>query len=183
MKKQTNKGFTLVELLVVVAIIAILSVIGLTVFTGAQANARDARRKADIDAIANAIETTRSPGTVYYTSLPSTGFSGGVVPVDNGNVVSKTHYCIRTSKTTTVPTDGTAWGATDVCPTAPPAVTDESDWIDIGSWGLAVNPTSNTDATTKGTDVGSSRFGVSVITWKLCTKLESGNNYCKPSSQ
>ena len=44
-KLKTNPlGFTLVELLVVVAIIAVLSVIGITIFTGVQKNARDARR-------------------------------------------------------------------------------------------------------------------------------------------
>lgn len=53
---MTKRGFTLIELLVVITIIAILAVIGLTVFSGVQRNARDAKRKADIDAISNAME-------------------------------------------------------------------------------------------------------------------------------
>ncbi len=50
------QGFTLVELLVVISIIAILSIIGITLFSGVQKNARDARRKADIQSIQKALE-------------------------------------------------------------------------------------------------------------------------------
>lgn len=158
------KGFTLVELLVVIAIIAILSVIGLTLFTGAQANARDARRKADIDAIANALETTRSPGAVYYLSLPTSGFSGGVVPVDS--TIAK--YCIRTSTATAVPSDASTWAAADACPTAPAAGANDSAWTSIPSTGLAA---------------GTAPFVTSTITWKICARLETGTFYCKPSAQ
>lgn len=56
-----QKGFTLIELLVVISIIAILSVVGITVFTGVQKGVRDAGRKEDIHAIQLAIEQ-------YYNS-------------------------------------------------------------------------------------------------------------------
>lgn len=54
-------GFTLIELMVVVAIIGILMAAGIIAFSGAQRNARDAKRRADVDAISKALEQ-------YYTS-------------------------------------------------------------------------------------------------------------------
>lgn len=170
------KGFTLVELMVVVAIIAILSVIGLTLFTSAQANARDARRKADIDAIANAIEVNRSPGTVYYTSLPATtGFSGGSVPTDNNNSATASNYCIMTS-TATAPSLPTAWSQTSPCPAAPVAnaasATGQSNWTTIPAAGLASQAT-----------LATTPFYTSTINWIVCARLETSAFYCKPSAQ
>lgn len=170
-KTKFNKarGFTLVELLVVVAIIAILSTIGLTIFTSAQANARDARRKADIEAIANALETTRSPGTLFYTNLPTTAFSGGAVPVDT----TTAKYSIRTSTVTTVPDNPTTWAATSANPTAPAAATGESAWTSIPSTGFSATAV----------PFGNGTAASNIISWKVCARLETGTFYCKPSSQ
>lgn len=52
-------GFTLVELLIAISILAILSVIGIAAYSGVQKNARDARRKDDLRSIKVALE-------VYY---------------------------------------------------------------------------------------------------------------------
>jgi len=54
MKK--NKGFTLIELLVTVAIIGLLSAVVLVSLNSARRSANDARRKADLKQIANAME-------------------------------------------------------------------------------------------------------------------------------
>ena len=55
-KLNNKKGFTLVELLVVVAIVAILSVTAYVALGGQTGKARDSRRKSDIAAIQNALE-------------------------------------------------------------------------------------------------------------------------------
>jgi|Napbiome12C3dose_1001474.scaffolds.fasta_scaffold00001_159 prepilin-type N-terminal cleavage/methylation domain-containing protein len=89
---RNPKGFTLVELLVVVSIIAVLSVIGITVFTGVQKNSRDARRRGDIEAISKAIEAhintstdqncTAAAGTYCAPQDATTWFASGKIPTD-----------------------------------------------------------------------------------------------------
>src|ERR1035437_10377472 len=56
---KSGAGFTLVELMVVISIIAILSMIGLTIYTSAQKSARDGKRRADLLTIQTALEQYR----------------------------------------------------------------------------------------------------------------------------
>lgn len=86
-----NKGFTLIELMVAIAIVAILAVIGMTVFSGTQKSARDTRRRGDIDSISKTLEANyntyqnqncagSSAGT--YCNPLAAWFQGNVVPTD-----------------------------------------------------------------------------------------------------
>ena len=87
-KKMNKKGFTLAELLIVVAIIAILVAISMPVFTGQLEKARAATDNANMRA-AKAAAVTRylseeyESGTTYYyntdtgkleTTKPTTGY-------------------------------------------------------------------------------------------------------------
>ncbi len=56
---KSSAGFTLVELMVVVSIIAVLSLIGLVLYSGAQSKARDSIRKSDLNNLALALD-------IYY---------------------------------------------------------------------------------------------------------------------
>lgn len=69
MNKQ--RGFTLIEVLVVVAIIGLLSSVVIVGLGGARSKARDARRIADIQQIQNALELAYSPATGYPATIPS----------------------------------------------------------------------------------------------------------------
>ncbi len=61
-------GFTLIELLVVITIIAILAVVGLTVYGGVQKNARDAKRRVDVQAIQKALEAHYNDSSCLATA-------------------------------------------------------------------------------------------------------------------
>ena len=88
-KNKNTSGFTLVELLVVLAIIAIMVTIGLVSFTSSQLRGHDAARKSDLKQVANDLEIfysdygkyppsdgTNSSGQVYACPFDSVKLTG-----------------------------------------------------------------------------------------------------------
>lgn len=152
-----RRGFTLVELMVVVAIIAILAVVGITVFSNTQKSARDSRRQADVVAIATALENKKTANSPTYSQITATDFSAGAIPVDT----TTAKYCIATSITLGAVSPGkpTAWANSVACPTAP------AGYVVVDG---TTNPVNNTTA------------------WTVCALLENGtapNVYCRSNSQ
>lgn len=79
-----SKGFTLVELLIVIAIIGVLSAILMANFVGVRQRARDAQRKTDLRQIQSALELYRADiGSYPISPLPNCGssLSGGTPSV------------------------------------------------------------------------------------------------------
>jgi prepilin-type N-terminal cleavage/methylation domain-containing protein len=92
--KVEKRGFTLAELLVVIALMAVMATVALSSFTKSQKKGRDARRKQDLSEIRKALElynqdnneyppTLNSPlehptteGVVYMVKVPSDPKSG-----------------------------------------------------------------------------------------------------------
>ena len=66
MKMKNKKGFTLIELIVVITIIAVLTVAGVISFGGASKRARDSRRMADLEKIRIGLELYRQGMGVSY---------------------------------------------------------------------------------------------------------------------
>lgn len=68
--------------MIVISIIAILSAVGMTIYLNAPKSARDARRIADIDAIANAIELHKTSTGYLNPTTHSDWFADGKIPYD-----------------------------------------------------------------------------------------------------
>lgn len=70
---KNKKGFTLLELLVVIGIISILVTLGFTSYTTVQKKARDARRKGDLTTFQKAIEQCYDVNSYNYPIISGTG--------------------------------------------------------------------------------------------------------------
>lgn len=83
-----NKGFTLLELLVVIAIIGILSAVGLGSYMNSRKKGADARRRADLKEIQNAMEQAYAIDGAYPTTEAGVDalFSDGVMPSPPGSL-------------------------------------------------------------------------------------------------
>ena len=66
-------GFTLVELLIAMTIVAVLTALSLVSYQGARKNARDGQRRADLEQIRSALEICRADTDSYPLGALSSG--------------------------------------------------------------------------------------------------------------
>ena len=134
MKKNKNSGFTLLELLIVIAIIAILSVALVIVLNPSETlkKARDAQRISDLSTLKTAIG-------LYLTST-ATPYLGGLATnntcrVTPGGTWTGTNRIFYSLPSATGITDATLDGGTGSAPAssqaATPSLTSGSGWIPI----------------------------------------------------
>ena len=69
--RRVLSAFTLIELIVTVAIIAVLSVVAMVNFSGTRTRARDMRRIQDLQKIASALELIKQVGKTYPPTTSS----------------------------------------------------------------------------------------------------------------
>lgn len=82
--KRDNKGFTLMELIIVVSIIGLVVTLGFTNYITSIKRSRDGRRKADLEQVRSALEMCRADTGSYPvgSSLPGTCSTYLSVPTD-----------------------------------------------------------------------------------------------------
>ena len=115
---NNQKGFTLIEMLVVIAIVGLLSSVVVVGLSGAREKARDARRLADSRGLQNSLEIEYSdasgyPDTTAFT-ITAKGPQGDdyhyVSPVIDGSDSDSYSYeltaCLEKSDQSTSDTDG-----------------------------------------------------------------------------
>jgi prepilin-type N-terminal cleavage/methylation domain-containing protein len=95
-----KRGFTLVELLIVIAILSILSTIGVTNFQSARIKARDVGRKSDLQVISKSLEAYVNDHRIYPLSD------------NNGKIICKSGNTICNWGTEFSDTTGTIYSAT-----------------------------------------------------------------------
>lgn len=87
MLRISNRGFTFIELIVVVTIMALLSGVGAVSYTQFNKQARDAKRKTDLETMRSSLELYKSTygkyPIFYFEGYGDTGFTAGWSTFDN----------------------------------------------------------------------------------------------------
>ena len=164
------QGFTLIELLVVISIIAVLSVVGIVTYTSTQKSARDARRRTDIDAIANALEASKT--STGYVALTAGSFANGGVPTDS----TTPQYSVCASDGTAA-VNGTGYNPPSTWYNATPVANPTAATANCNSVSSAGGAAWKT--------VSTSDPKTGAVNWTICAQLEAAAStyYCKGNAQ
>lgn len=108
--KRMQAGFTIIELLIVIAIIGILATLVLTNFQGAQAKGRDTTRKSDINSLYQKLEEYYNENGGYPDGALSTALfpgidAGALTDADNVAITYTGGFITSTTAPTPAPTN------------------------------------------------------------------------------
>ncbi|MBU0579115.1 type II secretion system GspH family protein [Patescibacteria group bacterium] len=76
-------GFSLIELLVVTTIMIVLTTIGLVSYAQSTRNARNAKRKSDLEAVRQALVLYRNDEDLYPTCTDAADFTAMLITIDD----------------------------------------------------------------------------------------------------
>lgn len=82
---MNKRGFTLLEILIVLGIISIIMMLVSTIYSGVQKKSRDTKRIGDLNIIRNSLELFRTDSSYYPNSLTTTNFKNNylkIIPSD-----------------------------------------------------------------------------------------------------
>lgn len=129
---RKERGFTIIELLIVIAIIGILATLVLTNFQGAQAKGRDTVRKNDINSLYQKLEEYYNENGSYINTAVTAANASTLFPgIDGGAVTDEDGLVIETTfstATATAPTPSVANVSADAT----------SDEYELALWGDAL---------------------------------------------
>jgi type IV pilus assembly protein PilA len=132
-QKSENKGFTIVELLIVIVVIGILALLVITTYSGIQAKARNAKRQTDIQSLQTQVEAFYTQNS-YYPSR--TDLNSSTWRASNNMKSLDTNSLVDPQESTSCLTAGT--GGTGNCLASAPAAKIYS-YVPQDSTGSAAN--------------------------------------------
>lgn len=100
-----GRGFTIVELLIVVVVIGILASLALVAYTNVQARARDAGRISDLKSIARALEAYKTNTGSYPNEVSTVNASGWEVSHDGTGPTNFLSALVSSGTVSKVPLD------------------------------------------------------------------------------
>lgn len=103
--KNKQRGFTIVELLIVIVVIGILAAITIVAYNGIQGRARDSQRLQDIKTIVKALEIYKTNNGAYPNPVSTANASGWEVSTNGSSATNFLSALVSNNGVSKIPVD------------------------------------------------------------------------------